>query len=343
MLSAERSKDNRPPEQMLNTPHFSVAELPKVTETETTPTDADTPSTTAEVPPPIDLLPKRDPKVRRARRKWTEAESQDLLAGVKKHGFGKWKQILNDTAYKFVDRTSIDLKDRFRVFAKDYPETQADPTNSDDVASGTAGRPERKESSQSKQRRKRHPWTKEEDAALLQGVQQYGFQWTDIHKDAELGLNHRRATDLRDRVRNLYPDGYKHAEARPLRAEVKKQEKATKKETPAGTLYAPPGQMDSMNFSSSTNTSTAATATSQRNATRRQTTSGKVASIASLTQSPGIDDAITLRPMPRRTKTVAEPPEQSGITLPSLAIDDADDNNEWDNTLPPFVNWEHEI
>lgn len=335
----EKISNSRPPEQMLNTPEVAAAELPKQSEPESAATDPDTPPNAAS-PPSIQAIPKKDAKVRRTRRKWSETETTDLLAGVRKHGFGKWKQILNDSAYTFVERTSIDLKDRFRVFAKDYPEESGTP-NSDDVQPENSEISNSQSNSTNRQRRKRHPWTKEEDQALLSGVQKYGFQWTDIHNDKTLDLQHRRATDLRDRIRNLYPDGYKHAEARPLRAEVKRAEKAGKKETPAGTLYAPPSQMDLIAFSASLGgTAVAAVAPASSPApARRQTTSGKVPSIAHLTSL--MDDTSPARPLPRRSKTIADT-ESAGITLPSLALNGADDE-EWDNTLPPFINWEHDI
>ncbi|KAK5072083.1 hypothetical protein LTR64_004139 [Lithohypha guttulata] len=352
----EKSSNNRPPEQMLNTPELMTAELPKSNELDEAVADADTPSTTASLTHTAQL-PKKDTKVRRTRRKWSEPETSDLLAGVKKHGFGKWKQILNDPAYTFVDRTSIDLKDRFRVFAKDYPDGQSEAATSEDALAensevgvdSASGRSASISMPVNRQRRKRHPWTKEEDSALLLGVRKYGFQWTDIHNDHDLDLNHRRATDLRDRIRNLYPDGYKHAEARPLRAEVKKQEKAGKKETPAGTLYAPPSQMDSITFPSSANSAGVGPATENdstspaHTAERRQTTSGKFPSIAQLTtQTEENDSVTTTRPLPRRSKIVADI-ESNGITLPSLALNETSANEEWDNTLPPFVNWEHDI
>lgn len=349
-----RTSHGRPPEQMLNTPEVAAAELPRLlgAETEMVVTDTDTPGPSTA---PTAQAARKEFKVRRTRRRWTQAETDDLLAGVKKHGFGKWKQILNDPAYTFVERTSIDLKDRFRVFAKDYPEGQPETANDEetqpDSAEAGTDTPSSKVSGGSgplnRQRRKRHPWTKDEDQALLNGVQRYGFQWTDIHNDPDLGLNHRRATDLRDRIRNLYPDGYKHAEARPLRAEVKKAEKAGKKETPAGTLYTPPGHADTVNFPTSAHGTPAPAPTPTPTTTppsvaRRQTASGHIPSIASLTGSTEEKEALPRPTAPRRSKTIAEntTAEQSGITLPSLALDAANDTDDWDNTLPPFINWE---
>ena len=167
----------------------------------------------------------KEAKARRARRKWTVAETEDLMAGVRKHGVGKWKQILDDPTYRFDDRNSVDLKDRYRVCSKDdtnmllvtrTPITPATPPISSDTS----------QSFQSKMRRKRRAWTSAEDDALLKGVGQYGFRWTLICEDPVLDLSHRRATDLRDRIRNKFPDGYKHAKFAPLTtAKMRKAQK----------------------------------------------------------------------------------------------------------------------
>lgn len=181
--------------------------------------------------------PPRDPKARRMRRKWTEGETQHLLAGVRKYGVSKWKQILQDTTFNFTERSSVDLKDRYRVCSKDEPKPNpisTRPALAPDpyfaaVADNWMSRipPSRppQESTQAplnKQRRKRRAWTVLEDESLLKGVTRHGFQWTAIHDDPELELGHRRATDLRDRIRNKFPDGYKHAESAPLRSVAKK-------------------------------------------------------------------------------------------------------------------------
>lgn len=51
----------------------------------------------------------------RARKKWTEEETNNLLFGVSKHGVGKWTDILEDPSFSFNDRSGVDLKDRFRT------------------------------------------------------------------------------------------------------------------------------------------------------------------------------------------------------------------------------------
>ncbi|KAL1224099.1 Telomere repeat-binding factor 4 [Cardamine amara subsp. amara] len=48
--------------------------------------------------------------------KWTAEEEEALLAGVRKHGPGKWKNILRDPEFadQLASRSNIDLKDKWR-------------------------------------------------------------------------------------------------------------------------------------------------------------------------------------------------------------------------------------
>ncbi|KAJ4717855.1 Telomere repeat-binding factor like [Melia azedarach] len=50
------------------------------------------------------------------KQKWTAEEEEALLAGVGKHGPGKWKNILKDPEFapSLVHRSNIDLKDKWR-------------------------------------------------------------------------------------------------------------------------------------------------------------------------------------------------------------------------------------
>ncbi|KAJ2759586.1 hypothetical protein IWQ56_005701, partial [Coemansia nantahalensis] len=54
-------------------------------------------------------------EIRRLARKWTDEETDNLLQGCSKYGVGAWKKILDDPNFKFNNRTSVDLKDRFRT------------------------------------------------------------------------------------------------------------------------------------------------------------------------------------------------------------------------------------
>jgi Myb-like DNA-binding domain len=262
--------------------------------------------------PESPVPPGKDQKARRARRKWTDAETRDLLTGVRKYGVGKWKQILEDPAYLFTERSSVDLKDRYRVCSKD--DTLMNMTSSQagnaDVSPTTNGVAEHRSPtsppqqlllphvSQNKQRRKRRAWTNTEDEALLSGVSKYGFQWTAIHDDPDLGLDHRRATDLRDRIRNKFPDGYKRAESAPLRSEVKRAEKQKLRDNYGDDALADGGMHDQ--------------------------------------EKPS--EAIHHEEERARDHEKERDIEKVGVTLPSLTLDD--DDMDWDNRLPPLLPWD---
>ncbi|CAD6447809.1 301202b4-6c7b-4128-8029-eb6ef9b408b1 [Sclerotinia trifoliorum] len=55
----------------------------------------------------------------KARNKWSEDETNNLLLGVHKYGVGKWMEILEDPSFAFNNRSGVDLKDRFRTCCPD--------------------------------------------------------------------------------------------------------------------------------------------------------------------------------------------------------------------------------
>ncbi|KAL7894792.1 hypothetical protein HDV63DRAFT_138443 [Trichoderma sp. SZMC 28014] len=57
-------------------------------------------------------------------------------------------------------------------------------------------------------RRERTTFTTRDDQEILLGLETYGPTWTKIQRDVRFHLNNRKPTDLRDRVRNKYPDIY---------------------------------------------------------------------------------------------------------------------------------------
>ncbi|KAG6367461.1 hypothetical protein INS49_001651 [Diaporthe citri] len=67
-------------------------------------------------------------------------------------------------------------------------------------------------------RRERRPFTQQDDDQILEGLQLYGPAWTKIQRDPRFDLSSRQPTDLRDRVRNKYPDTYKQIEERQIQA-----------------------------------------------------------------------------------------------------------------------------
>jgi len=56
------------------------------------------------------------PRTSRIRRKWTEEEEERLLMGIAKYKIGNWKLIKEE--FHFPDRTSSDLKDKWRNLHK---------------------------------------------------------------------------------------------------------------------------------------------------------------------------------------------------------------------------------
>ncbi|KAK4248841.1 hypothetical protein C7999DRAFT_30681 [Corynascus novoguineensis] len=69
-------------------------------------------------------------------------------------------------------------------------------------------------------RRKRRPFTKQDDEEILDGLNQYGPSWTRIQRDPKYNLSSRQPTDLRDRVRNKYPEIYASIEKANLSKEA---------------------------------------------------------------------------------------------------------------------------
>ncbi|OQO00588.1 hypothetical protein B0A48_13078 [Cryoendolithus antarcticus] len=165
---------------------------------------------------------------RSARNKWSEQETADLLRGVAKFGVGSWTKILKSTDFHFDRRTALDLKDRFRVC---YPEKYGtslsakgssahQSTISIKAASPVrSARSERKDATDlaklgiegdlpTTKRRSRHGYSQAEDEALLRGFAKHGKAWALILQDETFRPHQRKATDLRDRFRQRYPEEY---------------------------------------------------------------------------------------------------------------------------------------
>ncbi|KAI0455736.1 hypothetical protein F5B21DRAFT_180240 [Xylaria acuta] len=58
------------------------------------------------------------------------------------------------------------------------------------------------------QRRERRPFSEQDDREILEGFELYGPHWTKIQRDPRFNLNSRQPTDLRDRLRNKYPEKF---------------------------------------------------------------------------------------------------------------------------------------
>jgi len=257
-------------------------------------------------------------RARKPRRKWSEEETNYLLLGVQKHGFGKWTKIVEDPEYEFDDRTAGDLKDRFRtccppelreeflnrkgtgtsgrgastssqpktsmpienilnanilVDASDLGERRKGPSsiastsNDSDCGTGASkpkSRAHRKniedlealgiDSFKQSDRRPRRAFTAQEDADILDGIREHGASWTRIQGDARYNLKTRRPIDLRDRIRNKYPELYKSLE-KGTSASISAGRTTTKILEPsvstAGWDAMPPGRDQHLNRASS--------------------------------------------------------------------------------------------
>uniref|UniRef100_A0ACD5Z3S5 Uncharacterized protein n=1 Tax=Avena sativa TaxID=4498 RepID=A0ACD5Z3S5_AVESA len=56
----------------------------------------------------------RPPFLNRTRKRWTEIEEKTLIEGVEKYGKGNWMQIKIAYPTVFAERSTVDLKDKFR-------------------------------------------------------------------------------------------------------------------------------------------------------------------------------------------------------------------------------------
>ncbi|KAJ1721449.1 hypothetical protein LPJ53_004034 [Coemansia erecta] len=157
------------------------------------------------------------PDNRRAARKWTEEETENLLRGCSKYGVGAWKKILDDSAFKFNNRTSVDLKDRFRTIrAQECAHSPASKNKSKGSTKSNAKEPDvvwplppnsqRLQGLRRVQRKPTRNYTNDEDRRLLIGVMRHANHWTKIAADTDLQLNDRPGQSLRDRLRNAFPE-----------------------------------------------------------------------------------------------------------------------------------------
>ncbi|KAH0579531.1 hypothetical protein H2248_002385 [Termitomyces sp. 'cryptogamus'] len=160
---------------------------------------------------------------KKQRKKWSDEETQMLVAGCNRHGVGNWKTILSDPTLRFDNRSPVDLKDRFRTYFPDaykrhYPNARTHLSSK--VRSTLPDGSSLFEKTRSKKRR---PFTEEEDRALKAGYEKHGTVWATIVKDPVFREQGRRSTDLRDRFRNAFPELYQAAGYKPRNLSKKRQ------------------------------------------------------------------------------------------------------------------------
>lgn len=200
------------------------------------------------------------------RKKWTEAETRNLLLAVDRYGVGRWTKILEDSSFIFNDRSAGDLKDRFRTCCPDELRTKEGEIASTSNSEGSTDTPSRKikpgllsenipvstekEGSErlstaaptadppkkpkktrahrkkvedlaelgihgpfkKSHRRKGKPFSEEDDKQIREGLDIYGPAWTKIQREPRFNFANRQPTDLRDRVRNRFPNIYQMIE-----------------------------------------------------------------------------------------------------------------------------------
>ncbi|KAJ1919054.1 hypothetical protein H4219_002208 [Mycoemilia scoparia] len=158
---------------------------------------------------------KETKEARRAARRWSEVETEALIQGCLRHGVGAWKKILDDADFKFNNRTSVDLKDRFRTIraqecaqaggGRPGSRSNKDKGRVPDVVWPLPPTSQRLQGMQRVQRKPTRNYTREEDVRLLLGVYRHGNHWTRIAEDSALHLRDRPGQSLRDRLRNAFP------------------------------------------------------------------------------------------------------------------------------------------
>ncbi|KAJ1768994.1 hypothetical protein LPJ74_004424 [Coemansia sp. RSA 1843] len=152
-------------------------------------------------------------EVRRAARKWTDEETENLLQGCSKYGVGAWKKILDDPSFIFNSRTSVDLKDRFRTIraqecahGPNKKNNRKSSGKEPDVVWPLPPNSQRLQGLHRVQRKPTRNYTNDEDRRLLIGVMRHANHWTKIAADPDLQLENRPGQSLRDRLRNAFPE-----------------------------------------------------------------------------------------------------------------------------------------
>ena len=164
----------------------------------------------------------------------TASETGKSILPISRYGANRVR-ILEDPSLKFNNRTSVDLKDRFRTyFPEDYKRLYPNATSTRERASPQTLAPEAASFNKAK-RKDRTPFSKAEDTNLLIGFGKYGGKWSSIQKDESLGLGHRRSTDLRDRFRNAFPEKYVGAGFKPPPAKRRRRMDPDNESVPATT------------------------------------------------------------------------------------------------------------
>ncbi len=171
--------------------------------------------------------------------------------------------------------------------------------------------------------RVRKLWTEDEHQNLVKGFAKHGYQWTAIRNDSELNLSHRKATDIRDKFRSLFPQQYMDAESGPPVGRKKSISLDSKGSS------TPPIPRDIRPINSVSD--------------KRKTAPSSAGLIPTKLPPPPPARSEERTRDVSAAETLEIPPESSSsapnLTLPPLALGD----NDWDwgdNKLAPLLDWE---
>jgi hypothetical protein len=191
--------------------------------------------------------------------------------------------------------------------------------------------------------RVRKLWTDEEHDNLIKGFGKHGYQWTAIRNDQELGLSRRKATDIRDKFRSLYPQQYMDADSgAPIGKKTNLTQPSSSDDAPKPHLSI--GSSAAVAVAAATLTTTPVNPTPTQRLSRPKVTNSTPSSSFSLNPStkpppPSRVDEGSVRDGPGMLDTVPETTLATTLNLPSLTLGD----NDWDwddNTLAPLLDWE---
>jgi Myb-like DNA-binding domain len=174
--------------------------------------------------------------------------------------------------------------------------------------------------------RVRKLWTEEEHQNLVKGFYKHGYQWTAIRNDTDLNLSHRKATDIRDKFRSLFPQQYMDAESGPpagRRGSVSVSVGSAKSSSLAPIVGVPPIDPNPRGDPRKPVASLPVLPTSTKITTPSRPEDGG--------SKEGVDTSVEIPSQ----ETSAAP----NLTLPPLTLGD----NDWDwgdNKLAPLLDWE---
>lgn len=182
--------------------------------------------------------------------------------------------------------------------------------------------------------RVRKLWTEDEHQNLVTGFAKHGYQWTTIRNDTELNLSHRKATDIRDKFRSLFPQQYMDADSGPPVGRKHVTSAASISSTSSSSIPRTPSSSRHMHANSNPNPM----------GDKRKPPASFATAIPTTKPPPMTRPEDCARENPSNLEPLEITPQESSsvvpnLTLPPLTLGD----NDWDwgdNKLAPLLDWE---